>query len=84
MSLGAGFTDYHAKRTNRRPPLLDLDLLPAQRTHPFGHRILEEWTFLIPSYLFDFIDFRFARALMLAGEHARAVEVLDAIIRRDP
>src|ERR1700757_1317604 len=29
----------------------DLDLLPAQRTHPFGHRILEELTFLILSYL---------------------------------
>src|SRR6202007_1594065 len=29
----------------------DLDLLPAQRTHPFGHRILEELTFLIVSYL---------------------------------
>jgi hypothetical protein len=30
----------------------DFDLLPAQRTHPFGHRILEELTFLILSYLF--------------------------------
>src|SRR5271154_1002512 len=29
----------------------DLDLLPAQRTHPFGHRILEELTFFILSYL---------------------------------
>src|SRR6516162_7981165 len=29
----------------------DLDLLPAQRTHPFGHRILEALTFLILSYL---------------------------------
>src|SRR5262249_61691845 len=28
------------------------DLLPAQRTHPFGHRILEKLTFLILSYLF--------------------------------
>src|SRR5258707_2456023 len=26
--------------------------LPAQRTHPFGHRILEELTFLILPYLF--------------------------------
>src|SRR6516162_2593025 len=31
---------------------LDLLLLPAQRTHPFGHRILEELTFLILPYLF--------------------------------
>src|ERR1700747_3663510 len=30
----------------------DFDLLPAQRTHPFGHRVLEELTFLILSYLF--------------------------------
>ena len=26
-------------------------LLPAQRTHSFGHRILEELTFLVLSYL---------------------------------
>jgi len=29
----------------------DLDLLPAQSTHPFGHRILQLLTFLILSYL---------------------------------
>jgi hypothetical protein len=29
-----------------------LDLRPAQRTHPFGHRKLEELAFLILSYLF--------------------------------
>src|SRR5215468_3183782 len=29
----------------------DLDLLPAQSTHPFGHRILEKLTFLILSHL---------------------------------
>ena len=30
----------------------DFDLLPAQRTRPFGHRISEELTYLILSYLF--------------------------------
>src|SRR5215470_19184600 len=29
-----------------------LDLLPAQRTHPFRHRVLQELAFLILSYLF--------------------------------
>src|SRR5262249_15193973 len=32
----------------------------------------------------NFIDFRFANVLMFAGEHARAVEVLEASIRLDP
>jgi adenylate cyclase len=32
----------------------------------------------------NFIDYRYARALTLAGEHARAIEVLDAYIRLDP
>jgi len=32
----------------------------------------------------NFIDFRFARALIHAGEHARAIDVLEAIIRLDP
>src|SRR5690348_8904735 len=30
----------------------DFDLLPAQRTHPFGHGILEKLALLILSYLF--------------------------------
>jgi hypothetical protein len=29
----------------------DLDLLPAQRTHPFGHRILEELPFFYSAVL---------------------------------
>jgi adenylate cyclase len=32
----------------------------------------------------NFIDYRFAVALMFAGEHARALEVLEASIRLDP
>src|SRR6202022_3834202 len=36
---------------DRRATIDDLDLLPAQSTHPFGHRILQLLTFLILSYL---------------------------------
>src|SRR5262249_43507809 len=32
----------------------------------------------------NFVDFRFARALILAGEHAKAIDVLEANIRVDP
>jgi adenylate cyclase len=32
----------------------------------------------------DFVDFRYARALMYAGEPARAIEVLEANMRLDP
>jgi len=32
----------------------------------------------------NLIDFRYARALMFVGEPARAIEVLEAIIRLDP
>src|SRR6202011_3884126 len=44
--LGGGKT-----RARSQVTIDDLDLLPAQRTHPFGHRILEELTFLILPYL---------------------------------
>jgi adenylate cyclase len=32
----------------------------------------------------NFFDYRFARALTYAGEHARAIEVMEANIRLDP
>ena len=32
----------------------------------------------------NFIDFRYAQALMCVGEPARAIEVLEAIVRLDP
>jgi adenylate cyclase len=32
----------------------------------------------------NFIDWRYATALMFVGEHARAIEILEAIIRLDP
>src|SRR5262249_29963022 len=55
-------------------------VLIYKRQHDAGIAEFERAFALNP----NFIDFRFAIALTLAGEHARAIEVLEANIRLDP
>jgi len=56
------------------------DVLLFKRQHDAAIAEFERAFALNP----NFIDWRYARALTHAGEHARAIEVLEATIRLDP
>jgi adenylate cyclase len=56
------------------------NVLLAKRQHDAAILEFERAFALNP----NFIDYRYGRALVFVGEHAKAIEVLEAIIRLDP